>query len=381
MKNFALSLILVLAPLCNLKAQGIPFPGGGLVHAQAGGGSCGNSYLHCRQLIIDRTKVSSTQTSFPVLLSATEADWAVTGSGGDVQNTVTQSGGLGITIPADFILADSTCTTPIAGWEFESYGTTTGAVVLHFIVASLSSSVDTTSIWVCTDKAAVNTQQMTTTATWDSSFTNVYHLSDNAANTTVVESTSNGATGTNSANTSGFSVAGEVAKALNYAGLTDNTAVATSSFGAGTTTWTICAWVAPINSGTYDFLYTNGGAANLGLVVYSDMKLHAFSGGLTPPAGTTVLTAGTFYYACLASSGGVSLNLYLNGVLEDTSGTATYNLTNAGSFLGNYTTPAFNTGKLDEFRLSNVQRAVGWILTEYNSMSSPGSFITIGARQ
>lgn len=38
LRHVALSLIIFLAPLCNLRAQGMPFNGNGMVHAQGGGG-------------------------------------------------------------------------------------------------------------------------------------------------------------------------------------------------------------------------------------------------------------------------------------------------------------------------------------------------------
>lgn len=39
MRHFSLALILTLGPICNLKAQGLPHQGPGMMHAQGGGGT------------------------------------------------------------------------------------------------------------------------------------------------------------------------------------------------------------------------------------------------------------------------------------------------------------------------------------------------------
>ena len=118
--------------LIFLFLSGIAFAQSGvpiLGSTQAPGASfCGNSYLHCAAVTWDHTQAGSADTAtFAGLLQATEAVWAVSGSGGQVQNTVNQSGGsYTSTIPADFIFtSDSACATPLAGWEFESYTSTT----------------------------------------------------------------------------------------------------------------------------------------------------------------------------------------------------------------------------------------------------------------
>ena len=38
-------------------------------------------------------------------------------------------------------------------------------------------------------------------------------------------------------------------------------------------------------------------------------------------------------------------------------------------------------GRIDEFRISHVQRSDGWIETTWNNMSDPGAFAVAGAEE
>src|ERR1044072_2014084 len=82
----------------------------------SGGGGTFNGFAHKMSLTVDHTKVGSDDRSnFTVMYSATVSQWATAGNGGQIRNTVTQTGGCGITVLADFIItSDSGCTTPVA---------------------------------------------------------------------------------------------------------------------------------------------------------------------------------------------------------------------------------------------------------------------------
>src|SRR5581483_11565509 len=78
---------------------------------------------------------------------------------------------------------------------------------------------------------------------WDSNFSSVYHMANDAANTTVTDSTSNANSGTNQANTSSKTATGEINGALSYNGSSDYTLVSGSSSLNITGNVTISAWV------------------------------------------------------------------------------------------------------------------------------------------
>lgn len=344
-------------------------------------GACGNSYLHCRQLTIDHTQVPSTQTNFPAVLIATEADWAVTGSGGDVQHTVTQSGGAAITIPADWILADSTCTTPIGGWEFEAYNSATGALVVHFLVASLSSTADVTSIWVCDDKAAVSTQQMTTTATWDSNYLAVYHLpqttgayidsTSNANNSTAVTITTRGATG-------------KISTGAGATGASDLITLPAIQFDANQTA-TISGWINSSNwvtGGGHNLWRTDASTSTKAIYVDATGHAQILDLGGTNISGTTVLSASTWYYVVWAfDEMGPTGTLYLNGVSEIASavGNVFFGTVSTMSICGDAFSQSIG-GTCDELRISKIVRSANWITAEYNNQKPSSTFISVGAR-
>ena len=70
--------------------------------------------------------------------------------------------------------------------------------------------------------------------------------------------------------------------------------------------------------------------------------------------------------------------MYLNGNLVGSSNTSlndkpALNNIRVGSTWNYYPTFNFN-GRIDEFRISNITRSAGWIMTEYNNQSTPGAF-------
>lgn len=354
--------------------QAIPFPGPGMAHSS--GSACG-TYSHCRQLTIDHTQVPSTQTNFPAVLIATEADWAVTGSGGDVQNTVTQSGGAPITIPADFILADSTCTTPLAGWEFEKYTTTTGALVIHFLVASLSSSADTTSIWVCAGKSSVTTQQNTVSATWNANYYAVWHLSDGTTLNTI-DSTGNGHTGSIGAATA---TAGEIDGAAATAG---GSFVAfpfpTLLFNGG---YTIQLWLEQDNSAGFNAA-ANSASGTDATLYFDSTGAASFAQGLFANVGsaTNGVTLGSLHSLVIVDTAvtGV-LDTYVDSTHKQNT-TQPNNFTAQTINFGN--NPAGGgtnwQGKYDDLRISNVALSADWVTSEYNNQKPSSTFIAVGTR-
>ena len=174
----------------------------------------GSTYAHRRTITIDHAKVPNTdQSNFPVLISGTYSYLATVSNGGNVQH------GNGYDV---IFSSDGGCVTKL-DHEVESYNGTTGAVS-YWVRVSLLSHVNDTTIYLCYGNAAITTDQSNKSGVWDSNFKAVYHLNDQAANTTVTDATANGNNGLNAANTSGKSVSGKLARALSYNGSSDQTA-------------------------------------------------------------------------------------------------------------------------------------------------------------
>ncbi len=68
------------------------------------------------------------------------------------------------------------------------------------------------------DNSSISTDPSSKSAVWDSNYVGVWHLSDDAANTSVLDSTANGNNGTASTASNSLSVSGEIARALSFNG-------------------------------------------------------------------------------------------------------------------------------------------------------------------
>src|SRR5262249_32651517 len=174
-----------------------------------------------RSFTVDHTKVSNDQTNFTVLVSVTNVSLKLLANGGKVsgQNDIQ-------------FYADAGITTRLK-WEIEKYDGVAGTLIAWVKIPSLSSTVDT--VFYLFYGSGNGTDNSDKTNTWDTNFKGVWHMADNASNTTIAGSI--GPNGTNVANTSGKSVSGEIGSALNYNGTTDGSNMPLSM--AGVTLYTV----------------------------------------------------------------------------------------------------------------------------------------------
>lgn len=299
------------------------------------------------------------------------------GNGGLVQHTATQTGGgLGITVPADVIVTtDTGCTTKLAV-EWESYSATTGAANFWF-KRTLATASDTVQ-YLCYDDSSVTTYQGDPANVWNSGYQGIWHLADNAANTTVTGSGPMG-NAVNQANTSGKTVAGKFGPALSYTATTDWSELSgLTGFSSPGYNWTVCAWV--YNTwGGYGALLRNFSTNHLSLYIDPSAIFRASYGGSY--LNTTVpLSDNTWYYLCVSdrNTGPPNSYIYINGSADNSyEGNAA--MENVATKFGGseYNDPI---GRLDELRFSNVYRSADWIMTEYNSMNDPGTFYIVGSQ-
>lgn len=126
-----------------------------------------NGYKYRKPITIDQTQVSGTSnlTDFPVVISETDADLADSANGGNVQS----SNGYDIR----FELSDGTK----LDHEIEKYVNTTGELVAHVRIPSLSATADT-EIYMYYGNPDVATTEENAVGVWESSYKAVYHLSN-----------------------------------------------------------------------------------------------------------------------------------------------------------------------------------------------------------
>lgn len=353
------------------------------------------SYGQYRTVTIDHTKVPNTdQTSFPVYVNGVYSYLATVANGGKIQNTVAQSGGgLGITVPADLVFAsDVACSTKL-NWEFSSYSATTGTVNIWVNVPTVSHTSDTV-IYMCYGNAAISTWQGNVPGTWNSNYKYVLHMFDNAANTTVVDSTGNQSP-TSINNTSGMHISGAFGGGgFTFNGTTDSihTAPASSIATGGAYTFELWMKVANNNSGT-NYMWDgsasgessrvlldaqNFGGSGAGAMEFYDGNFHANS-------GTGVVANNTWTSLAYTAASSVSTG-YANGVAKTPTSTFTnfdplYPLElNIGCRINCAGNPGSQwLGSLQEIRISGVTRSADWLATTYNSENSTSTFYTVGS--
>jgi hypothetical protein len=97
---------------------------------------------------------------------------------------------------------------------------------------------------------------------------------------------------------------------------------------------------------------------------------------------------GVWYYVTVVWSSNVIPKMYVNGVLAmDVTHSAAissiYNNVGIPLLIGEcYYNAARNfDGVIDEARVSNIARSLGWISTEYNNQQNPGTFYQIGSQE
>jgi biopolymer transport protein ExbB len=357
-----------------------------------------SSYAYYRAITIDHTKVGTVnntdQTAFPVLISGTfngsggTFDVRTAANGGPIQNTTTLNGQ---TVPADLIFtSDAACTTKL-NWDIVNYNASSGVIEVWVQVPTVSHTSDTV-IYACCDNFSISTYQGSAASAWDANYQGVWHMADNAASTTIVDSTGlhNGTlTGTGSNNTSSNTIAGNIStvSALHFDLNHNATMGSTYSY---TNNFTVETWMYINGTPCSDCgFYTNGAGAGGGF----NLEWHNGAAGITSYSqaynyeSTNDTTVNSWRHYVLTCTSGNACALYINGTSVKTwSGPAS---AAAGTFTLNsfYTDHTSVSGGgyqsniyLDEFRISNTSRSADWIRTSYNNQSSPSTFTTIGSQ-
>jgi PKD repeat protein len=329
---------------------------------------CGWSYR--KNITIDKSKVPSDQTNFPVLINlASDADLS---------------------------------------HEIETYTSGTGALVAWVKVPTLTSSANTT-IYLYYGCATATNQQDRTNV-WDADFRGVWHLKEDPSGTApqMLDSTANAWHGTsNGAMTTSDQVAAIVNGGLDLDGSNDY--ISTNYVQTGVTAYTIEAWIKTSTismqrvivhdrgSGAGNSLTLSiggtypGGPGVAGCVGYgvdsdniyigrystttvNNNNWHHLVGVWTAPAGTATAPA--------------QFSIYIDGTpaatTDATVGTAPLSpLTGLGGTLLAQHAP-WNTylpSIIDEVRISNTVRNANWITTEYNNQNSPATFHYLGNQE
>ena len=338
---------------------------------------------YSRKMTIDHTKCGSSDSSvFPVLVSITAQTYLKTvANGGKIQNTTTVNG---ITVPTDLLFSSDANGINLYPWEIESYDGTAGTLVAWVLLPTVSHSADTVFYMLYSSAGITGFQGGVQGGVWNTGYAAVWHMSDNAANTTVFDWSPNANAGTNQANTSTKTATAQIDGGLSYNGSSDYTTVANSTSMNVTGNITISGWIkssVAVNEHIIGGYNTSSPFQGYGIRLGSVSNSLEFWQGSSWVPATSVYDLGSWVYFAVTCDGSTA-RFYRNGATDGTGASA-----NPASFAGTRAIAAradglaaslFN-GTLDEIRISTLVRSADWILTEYNNQNSPSTFITIGA--
>jgi len=350
------------------------------LQAQASG------YNYEKTITIQASKVSGTNTNFPVLISLTSNSLKSTGNGGHVQNV----NGYDIL----FTLGDCGTVLP---HQIESYDPVAGQLVAWVKIPSLPSTSNT-KLYMFYGKSTVSTNP-STTAVWDANYMAVYHF-----NSSVNDATSNSKnlTDFSTSNLTGSKIGNgrrlnnnpfvtSASPSLQYLQLPNNMFGSVNDFSFegwvwlddNTTNWErifdfgqnttvnmfLCPSIATSSTGIKRFAITTGGNP-------AEQQVSST---------TTTSTAAWHYFVLTINSTTNTGTLYYDGASNATNTSMTLRpsslATDNSNYFGRSQYAADNGlyGNFDEFRISNTVRNANWITTSYNNQNSPATFFTVAA--
>lgn len=397
MRSFGLS-VLVLATGCHFVLGGVqvsldggvPAPGDDLAAtidlattgatdaATMGGGSSdlATSTARRKAISIDKSKVPSTQTDFPLWIDLTDAD-------------------IGARAQADghdiwFTAADGTTR---LDHELQSWNPTTHRLNAWVRVPTLDSK-NTTTIYLRYGDATT-AQAPNPVGVFLSSFAAVWHFDDANPTTTIADATGthNGTPALTAATTK---TTAQLGNGLAWTGSNDQITF-TNNVLSGTQAHTISAWVnqsagvthpsavmvvGPTGTpptGTARWFYTHWTGPAMAVGYYTDDW-----------NTTTNLDGQGWKLVHWVYEGGNNgkTRVYVNGVEIPGSPQSLSGINTTGTMgvIGHAPEPAYGTnmgfaGTLDELRIATVVRSPDWIAIEFANQSSPSTFYTVGPEQ
>ena len=319
---------------------------------------------------------NSDQINFPVFVVGVDSSLKSTSQSGQMQNAAGY----------DILFTSDAAGQNALPYERALHNTQTGRIAYWVTVPTLSHTVDTP-IYVWYGNPAINTDQSSRTAAWDSNYKAVWHMNDNASSPTVADSTANAHTGTNHVNTSARSVPGALANltALTYTSSQDYTSVASTAggdFDFTTANFTFEFWLNVNAYVTYASYFGNGVWNHTGYYFQENGGGHglAFTSDYSSTYGTysdsVTRGAGVWMHIGVIRNGS-SLSFYVNGVLDKSfnnfhSADSSSNVFTIGGSAGS----GGMNGSIQEFRVSNTNRSPDWIATAYHNQSAPATFFS-----
>ena len=263
--------------------------------------------------------------------------------------------------------------------EIERFNGSTGELIAWVNVTSLSSTTDT-KIWMYYGNSTCSSQE-NVAGTWDSNYLAVYHFE----NDSLTDSTSNNYNGAN--NNTLYNSSCKIGGGREYRG---DYWIDVNNFATISTVLTAETWAYRNSNDSQQFirLLTEGPDWNdndwcLYWRAVNDNTRFVINGSDYETGGVFDDSATWFHTTVTYDAGDVYL--YRNGIQdEDWSGLYGTSIANVYDTLtiGNQNNGGRPwNGKMDEVRISNIERTGAWVNTSYNTMNASDTFLTFGNEQ
>ena len=366
------------APGQRVDGDGNPIPDDAKVE---GDGTIPGKFSKRKPITIGRSRVGKagaplTLASYPLLYSVTDPDLRLAPIG-----SVTDAQG-------DDIVFKDAAGTQLAH-EIEAYDAATGRLVAWVNVPTLNTITATTDttiyIYYGDDELTTSTQQPT--AVWDSAFEGVWHLDEDptAPAPQMNDHTLHARNGT--AQGGAIGVDGIVAGGVGFDGMNDSVRIGEWTLFTNKT-FTLEVWMRPETTTlgqevALSFHNANSNQQSLHMRIYNDggLRFSYFGQDLSLPANTIPMAQWHHFVATYNATNDMS-RIYLGGFQVANGNQGPFTAVTASGAIGAWDgcSPCdqFFKGRIDEVRVSSVERSVHWLSTEYANIHDPLTFTNTG---
>ena len=329
-----------------------------------------------KKITIDHDQVAGDLVDFPVLISTIDSD---------LRDKAQDDGD-------DILLMDGTGVANKLFHEIEYFDGSSGELVVWVRIPDLSSSIDTV-LYMCYGNPDCNSQQ-NVHGTWDSNYVGVWHMND-MTTSTIEDSTSNNIIGTKKDINEPVEATGKIVICQDFDGSGGgdddhiNAGHPVCLYNTDYITVEMLIYVdnlPPFGHG--DILERKDKAFTLYLIDSGGLKFYYWSSGGTRYWGESSFTLSTntwYHVAATFTSNGNQVELFKNGIknMSTESTSSEWQDNSNDMYIGGDPGETAYTidGKIDEFRISNIVRSDGWILTGYNNQNDPSSFFSVGPEE
>ena len=327
------------------------------------------AFSYYRSITVDHTKCGTADsTNYPALIHLNNATFKTVGNGGHVQNSNAYDVGF---------FSDSLGTSPLP-WDLFYYDGTNGEIYAFVKVGTLSHSVDNV-LYVFYGDATISTYQSTVSSVYNSDFKRVMHLNESAHPYHDVTSNAYDSTSTNDPT----QVAGKFGYAQSFVGGSSQGITGMNHPAFAQSQITYSGWFKSSTTNNISVVLdtrVNAGMSN-GVLYVNNNVPSFYTNNVGPIAGSSGICDGNWHFMLCTAISGTNMTLYIDGSsVASTGGSGAIN--NAGTCrVGESAdvSPVFGTCVLQEVRQLTVVVSTFWITADYNSQSSPDTFITVGS--